>query len=76
MKIQESKFKVRNQKSQKISISTLVDQSKYTLIGGVFSDENGKIHFVELVHLPTGQIVPDYPVGIKILDVKQVGVSF
>jgi hypothetical protein len=76
MKIQESKFKVRNQKSQKISILTVVDQSKFKLIGGVYSDENGKIHFVELVHLPSGQIVVDYPEGIKILDVKQVGIAF
>jgi hypothetical protein len=76
MGIQESKFKVRHQKFQKISISTIIDQLKFELIGGVYSDENGKIHFVELVHLPSGQIVVDYPDGIKILDVKQVGVAF
>jgi hypothetical protein len=76
MKIENSKLRVRAKRANKILIATLINQAKYELIGGVFSDKQGKIHYVELVSLPSGERVIDYPNGIEILDAKQVGVSW
>ncbi len=68
---------IKMSKIKKVKISQLIDQSKFELVGGVWTDEDGKIHFVGLKTLDNGFIVPDFPdMGtVYIKDVAQVGVE-
>jgi hypothetical protein len=58
-----------------VAIGHLINQATHELVGGVYTDKNGKIHFVDLVFV-NGGWYPDYPDSTTLLDVKQVGIAY
>ena len=56
-----------------VSIAKLIDQSKFELVGGIWTDKDGKIHHVGLINVE-GYICVDFPKQ-GVFDAVQVGVS-
>ena len=77
MKISESKFQVRDMNQDKVVISQCINQATTTLVGGIWTDEKGKINFVGLIHTKNGDLVPNFPSmeNTYISDVAQVGLK-
>ena len=73
-KVSRSVIKVRSNYEDRVSITTMIDQSEYILIGGVYSDAEGKINQVGLIH-KNGTIVVDWPEKTLISDALQVGIK-
>ena len=61
----------------KIVVSQLINQAEVDLVGGIWTDKDGKIHYVGLTVTEAGHIVPDFPQmkDIYIADVAQVGLK-
>ena len=73
-------IKVRNvglSKVNEVVISQAINQCEYELIGGIWTDKKGKIHYVGLALKGEG-IMPDFP-DMKetyVADVAQVGLKW
>jgi hypothetical protein len=72
-----NKFELNKEKYQqdKVVVSRLINQAEVDLVGGIWTDKDGKIHYVGLTVTDKGLIVPDFPQmkDVYIADVAQVG---
>ena len=61
----------------KVVVSQIINQAEVDLVGGIWTDQNGKIHFVGLTVSESGDIVIDFPdmKSVYIADVAQVGLK-
>ncbi len=75
MKVSEEKLRFRPKYQDEVVISQLINQATTDLIGGIWTDKDGKIHYVGLVVHSSGVIMPDFPQGVYISDVAQVGIK-
>ena len=74
-------IKVRNvglSKVNEVAISQAINQCEYELIGGIWTDKDGKINYVGLTVTEQGAIMPDFPQTkeVYIADVAQVGLKW
>lgn len=62
---------------KKVVISRLINQATTELVGAVWTDIKGRIHFVGLKTTEEGDIVPNLPDmgSVYIADVAQVGIT-
>lgn len=75
MKVSEEKLRFRPEYQDKFVISQVINQATTDLIGGIWTDKYGKIHYVGLVVHSSGVIMPDFPQDTYIADVAQVGIK-
>jgi hypothetical protein len=77
MKVSEAKLKIRHKDQNKVVISQVINQSEVDLIGGIWTDQEGKIHYVGLIKTKHNDIMPDFPKmkDVYIADVAQVGLK-
>lgn len=72
-------FELDKQKYQqdKVVVSQIINQCEFDLVGGIWTDQEGKIHYVGLTVTEDGLIVPDFPQmkDVYIADVAQVGLK-
>ena len=75
MRVSETKIKLRHKDQDKVVICQFINQATTDLIGGIWTDKYGKIHYVGLVRHENGVIMPDFPnmQEVYIADVAQVG---
>ena len=69
-------YKTKASNNKKVVISHFINQAKFELIGAIWTDAKGKIHYVGLVE-KNGRMLPDFPSGenVYIADVAQVGIE-
>ena len=69
-------YKIKSSNNKRVVVLQLINQAKFELIGAIWTDAKGKIHYVGLVE-KHGQMLPDFPSGenVYIADVAQVGIE-
>ena len=77
MKVSKAILRLRHKNQDKVLISQVIDQAKVDLIGGIWTDKDGKIHYVGLIKTKHGDIMPDFPQmkDVYIADAAQVGLK-
>lgn len=76
MEVSEARLQLRHKNQDKVVISQVINQADADLIGGIWTDRDGKIHYVGL-KLVNGVVIPDFPQmkDVYIADVAQVGLK-
>jgi len=62
---------------ERVVISQLINHAEVDVVGGIWTDQEGKIHYVGITVTECGVVMPDFPnmKDVYIADVAQVGLK-